>query len=86
MLFGMQIALFTIRAVSQGDAEGRATHRVTDEITYREYELVNVFRQFELADTVDQAKITADLKQGVLTLILPKAEAAKPRQIPVQVR
>jgi HSP20 family protein len=66
--------------------QGRARHRVADEVIYREYELVNVFRQFELADTVDQAKITADLKQGVLTLVLPKAKAAKPRQIPVQVR
>jgi HSP20 family protein len=39
----------------------------------------------ELTDTVDQDKITADLKQGVLTLVLPKTEVAKPGQIPVQV-
>ena len=65
--------------------QGRAKHAVTDESTYREYELVNVFRQFELTDTVDQSKISADLKHGVLTLVLPKAEAAKPRQIAVRV-
>jgi HSP20 family protein len=65
--------------------QGRAKHAVTDESTYREYELVNVFRQFELTDTVDQSKISADLKHGVLTVVLPKAEAAKPRQIPVRV-
>ena len=65
--------------------QGRAKHAVTDESTYREYELVNVFRQFALTDTVDQSKISADLKHGVLTLVLPKAEAAKPRQIPVRV-
>jgi HSP20 family molecular chaperone IbpA len=65
--------------------QGRAKHAVTDESTYREYELVNVFRQFELTDSVDQSKISADLKHGVLTLVLPKAEVAKPRQIPVQV-
>lgn len=65
--------------------QARAKHAVTDESTYREYELVNVFRQFELTDTVDQSKISADLKHGVLTLVLPKAEAAKPRQIPVRV-
>src|SRR4029434_2608699 len=35
-----------------------------------EYELVNFFRQFELSDTVDQSRITADLKCGVLTLQL----------------
>jgi len=65
--------------------QGRAKHAVADESTYREYELVNVFRQFELTDSVDQSKISADLKHGVLTLVLPKAEVAKPRQIPVQV-
>ena len=55
------------------------------EPTYREYELVNYFRQFELSDKVDEGKISADLKHGVLTLTLPKAEEAKPRQITVAV-
>jgi len=64
---------------------GHARHGVPGEVTYREYELVNFFRQFELSDTVDQNHITADLKSGVLTLHLPKASEAKPRQIAVQV-
>lgn len=55
------------------------------EPTYREYELVNYFRQFELSDKVDEGKISADLKHGVLTLNLPKAEEAKPRTISVAV-
>ena len=64
---------------------GQARHAVPGEVTYREYELVNFFRQFELNEQVDQQRITADLKCGVLTLHLPKAEAAKPRQIEVRV-
>jgi HSP20 family protein len=64
---------------------GHARHVVPGEIVYREYELVNFFRQFELSDKVDQSHITADLKSGVLTLNLPKAQEAKPRQIEVQV-
>ncbi|HEX7229689.1 MAG TPA: Hsp20/alpha crystallin family protein [Candidatus Binatia bacterium] len=60
-------------------------HRITAEPIYREFELVNFFRQFELSDQVDQGKITARLNHGVLTLELPKAEKAKPRQISVQV-
>ena len=64
---------------------GHARHIVPGEVLYREYELVNFFRQFELSDKVDQGRITADLKSGVLTLNLPKAEEAKPRQIEVRV-
>jgi len=64
---------------------GRADHAVRQDRTYREYELVNFFRQFELSDNVDKQRISADLKQGVLTLTLPKAEEAKPRQIEVRV-
>jgi HSP20 family protein len=52
---------------------------------YREYELIKFFRQFELSDKVDQQKISADLKHGVLTLKLPRAEEAKPKKIDVRV-
>jgi len=64
---------------------GHARHAVAGDSVYREHELVNFFRQFELSDKVDQNRITADLKCGVLTLQLPKAEEAKPRQIEVRV-
>jgi HSP20 family molecular chaperone IbpA len=64
---------------------GQARHTIPGDVTYREYELVNFFRQFELSDKVDQHRISAELKCGVLTLQLPKAAEAKPRQIEVQV-
>ena len=64
---------------------GQASRALPGEPTYREYELVNYFRQFELSDKVNVGKISADLKHGVLTLSLPKAEEAKPRQIAVAV-
>jgi HSP20 family molecular chaperone IbpA len=63
---------------------GRASHAAPGEPVYREYELVNFFRQFELNDKVDQQRISAELKHGVLTLSLPKAEEAKPRRIDVK--
>jgi HSP20 family protein len=54
-------------------------------VVHREYELINFFRQFELGEKINQGKISAELKHGVLTLNLPKAEEAKPRRIDVQV-
>ena len=65
--------------------QGRAKHAIDKEPIYREFELGNFFRQFELSDQVDQEKITARLRHGVLTMELPRAEKAKPKQIPVQV-
>ena len=69
--------LLTIRA--------KAAHVAPGEPIYREYGLVNFFRQFELNERVDQSKISAELNHGVLTLNLPKAEEAKPRKIDVKV-
>jgi len=63
---------------------GRAAHVAPGDPVYREYGLMNFFRQFELNELVDQSKISADLQHGVLTLNLPKAEEAKPRKINVQ--
>ncbi|MBI3180747.1 MAG: Hsp20/alpha crystallin family protein [Myxococcales bacterium] len=42
-------------------------------------------RQFRLGQQLDQSRITAKLEDGVLTVILPKVEAAKPRRIRIQV-
>jgi HSP20 family protein len=59
---------------------GRAAHSLPGEPTYGEYELVNYFRQFELSTKVDESKIAADLKQGVLTLTLSKVAEAQTRK------
>lgn len=65
--------------------QAQARHLVEAEPIYREFELYNFFRQFELSDEVDQERISASLNHGVLRLYLPRAEKAKPREIPVQI-
>ena len=64
---------------------GQAAHGLPSEPTYREYELVNYFRQFDLSAKVDESQIAADLKHGVLTLTLSKVAEAQPRKIAVAV-
>jgi HSP20 family protein len=64
---------------------GQTRYSMPGEMHYREYALVSFFRQFELSERIDQEKIHADLKHGVLTLTLPKAAKAQPRAIAVNV-
>ena len=49
-----------------------------------EYEPAHYHRAFRLSEDVAADKIEAELKNGVLTVRLPKAEAAKPRRINVK--
>jgi HSP20 family molecular chaperone IbpA len=51
----------------------------------REFLPGNFYRQFQLADVFDPEKISAEMKNGVLTLRVPKSEAAKPRHIEITV-
>jgi HSP20 family molecular chaperone IbpA len=50
---------------------------------YTEYNIGNYTRTFQLSSKIEQEGISAALKDGVMTLILPKAEKAKPRKITV---
>lgn len=52
-------------------------------LAYSEYGVGDYQRTFTLSDEVDKEKIQATMKNGVLRLILPKAEAAKTRKITV---
>jgi HSP20 family protein len=56
-----------------------------DNPVMREYELRPFFRQFQLGEQVDQEKIEAQMRHGVLTIRMPKVEKAKPRKIAVDV-
>ncbi len=49
-----------------------------------EYEVTNYYRTFRVTEAIAADRIAAELKNGVLTLHLPKVEAVKPRRIAVR--
>jgi HSP20 family protein len=67
--------------------EKKAPATISDDQCHRVERVYGTFsRSFSLPPTVDGTKVTADYKEGVLTITLPMREEAKPRQIPVQVQ
>jgi HSP20 family protein len=53
-------------------------------LVHEEYRLGDFHRSFILSDEVDREQITAELKNGVLRLSLPKAERARTRRIEIK--
>jgi HSP20 family molecular chaperone IbpA len=50
---------------------------------YTEYNIGNYSRSFQLSSKIDQDGIKAELKEGVMTVVLPKSEKAKARRISI---
>ena len=65
--------------------EGRIDYSKYESLVpvYTEYNVGNYLRSFQLSSKIEQSRISAVLKDGVMTLVLPKAEKAKPRRITV---
>ncbi|MDR3579639.1 MAG: Hsp20 family protein [Oryzomonas sp.] len=50
-----------------------------------EFELANYYRQFSIPESLDHVKARAEYTNGILTLRVPKAEAAKPKRVAIQI-
>jgi HSP20 family protein len=53
-------------------------------LLHEEYRVGDYFRSFILSDEVDRDRITAELKNGVLRLSLPRADRARTRRIEIR--
>ena len=71
--------VLTIRGEKTQEAEERSERVHRYERSYGTFE-----RAFVLPSTVDGDKISAQYENGVLTILVPKAERARPREIPVR--
>ena len=70
--------LLTIRGEKKQEAEERSERVHRYERSYGVFE-----RAFVLPSTVDGDNISAQCQNGVLTVMVPKVERARPREIPV---
>ena len=63
--------------------KGQAEPEMEGAVAYRELYNGDYHREFTLHDNLDCDAITADMRDGVLTVHIPKAEKAKPRHIEI---
>lgn len=75
----VQDSVLTILGEKKQETEAKNYHRV--ERSYGSFQ-----RSFTLPSTVKADKVDATFKDGVLTIALPKAEEAKPKEIDVKVK
>jgi len=67
-----------------GLSDGRVRPRAQGkDLLLQEYEEGDFYRAFTIHESIDAGRISAECKNGVLTVHLPKVEAVQPRQIKV---
>jgi HSP20 family protein len=77
----VQNGVLTINAESRAEAEEKTGGRVIrQERRYGKY-----VRSMRLGSKIDESKVKASYKDGILELTLPKAEEVKPKKINVDV-
>jgi len=65
----------TVQGTVDGEPDGR--------LVYGEQRIGNFRRQFNLSEDLDRDNVTAEMKAGVLTITIGKAEEVKPKRIEI---
>ncbi|MDY6934106.1 MAG: Hsp20/alpha crystallin family protein [Spirochaetota bacterium] len=68
------------------EINGRVTdgEKRVDNLKYSEYNLYNYHREFTIGNGINKDSLSANLENGLLTLVLPKSEEVKPKRIEVK--
>jgi HSP20 family protein len=67
---------------------GKTSPRQSQDVKFvlQEYEVCDYLRSFEVGDAIDAQRITAEHRDGVLVLHLPKSEKLRPKRIEVRAK
>jgi HSP20 family protein len=78
----LKVSVERRRFTLKGEAEAKS-ERKSDGTIYSEWKSDKIFRTFVLPSDVDAEKAVAAIKNGVLTLTIPKLPEAKPNEVKV---
>jgi HSP20 family protein len=81
----VQISLEDGMLIVKGEKKSEQEEKEGD-CTYYERRFGKFERMFRVNSEIKQEKVDASFKDGVLTIELPKAETAKPKQIAINVK
>jgi HSP20 family protein len=70
--------------VLRGKVQKQQPPNRSRQLLMEEFEVGDFYRVFSIHESIDAGRIEAECKNGVLTVHLPKVEAARPRQISVK--
>jgi HSP20 family protein len=79
----IEINLHGSRLTISGKREQEHEEKSGDQIYAYERSFGSFTRAFTLPDTVDTEHITSELKEGVLSLVIPKKASSQPRKIQI---
>lgn len=79
----LKVSVEPNRVTIKGETEMKSDKKA-DKTLYSEWRSNKIFRTFDLPHPVENEKATATIKDGVLTLTLPKAIEAKPNEVKIK--
>jgi HSP20 family molecular chaperone IbpA len=79
----LKVSVEPNRITIKGETEMKSEKK-DDKTLYSEWKSNKIFRVFDLPHPVENKKATATIKDGVLTLKIPKAIEAKPNEVEIK--
>ena len=79
----LKVSVEPLRLIIKGETEEKSEKK-EDHTIYSEWKSNKIFRTFDLPHRVEADKASASIKDGVLTLIIPKSAETKPNEVEIK--